>query len=59
MGIFFILVEQEGSILHTRGLERRLGNVIQEINEEIDYWYYLLEPAYNKYLLSHKDYCYK
>ena len=46
------MVEQEGSILHQKGLEQRLRNVIQEINEEVDYWYYLLEPQYNRYLTS-------
>lgn len=42
----------EGGILHTKSLENRLKSIITEINEEIDYWYYLLEPAYNRYLLS-------
>ena len=46
------LVDQEGSILHTKNLKDRLNSTITEVNEEIDYWYYLLEPAYNRYLLS-------
>ena len=48
------MVEQEGSILHTKSLEDRLKSIITEINEEVDYWYYLLEPAYNRYLASRK-----
>ena len=46
------LVEQEGSILRTKSLEDRLKSIITEINEETDYWYYLHEPAYNRYLIS-------
>jgi len=46
------MVEQEGSILHTKSLEDRLKSIITEINEEVDYWYYLLEPAYNRYIAS-------
>lgn len=44
------MVENEGSILHTKSLESRFESIITEINEEIDYWYYLLEPQYNKHL---------
>ena len=48
------MVEREGSILHTKSLKDRLRSIITEINEEVDYWYYLLEPAYNRYLSSQK-----
>ena len=44
------LVDQEVSILHTKSLEERLSSIITEINEEIDYWYCLLELKYNQYL---------
>lgn len=47
-----LMVEQEGSILHTKSFEDRLKSIITEVNEEVDYWYYLLEPAYNRYLAS-------
>jgi hypothetical protein len=46
------MVGQEGSILHTKSLKDIFSSIITEINEEIDYWYYLLEPAYNRYLTS-------
>ena len=48
------MVEREGSILHTKSLEDRLKSIITEINEEADYWYYLLEAAYNRYLVKRK-----
>lgn len=50
-----LMVDQEVSILHTKSLEDRLESIITEINEEVDYWYYLLEPAYNRYLSSREQ----
>lgn len=44
------LVDQEVSILHNKSLEDRLRSVIQEVNEEIDYWYFLLELRYHQHL---------
>ena len=45
------MVGHEGSILHKRTLEETYRSIIQEVNEEIDYWYYLLEPKYKQFLL--------
>ena len=47
---FLLLVDQEVSILHNKSLEDRLRNVIQEVNEEINYWYFLLELRYHQHL---------
>ena len=44
------IVDQEVSILHNKSLEDRLRSVIQEVNEEIDYWYFLLELRYHQHL---------
>ena len=44
------LVEHGVNILHTKSLEERLSSKITEVNEEIDYWYCLLELKYNQYL---------
>lgn len=50
-GVYFLaLVDQEVSILHNKSLEDRLRSVIQEVNEEIDYWYFLLELRYCQHL---------
>lgn len=48
-------MEQEGSILHTKGLEDRLRSIITEINEEVDYWFYLLEAPYKRYLANNES----
>lgn len=46
------MVEVESSILHIKTLKERLSSKLDEVNEEIDQWFYLLEDKYKRWMFD-------